>query len=200
MDSTRSRLTLLTVALATFMTYLDNNIVNVAIPAIQRSLHLNTAGLEWVVSGYILVFASLLLAGGRLADRVHKPAAYAASCALGLVACVVMAWSPRTDAGYAVSTLLYSFSLGMVAASFTGLVLSIVGHSAAATKINLFFALNTLFSFGMLRVDGWAHDAWATNGMLYTEAATGVVALAVFGWLVGRVPGAVMPASEPPHD
>ncbi|HEY5220123.1 MAG TPA: MFS transporter [Gemmatimonadaceae bacterium] len=139
-------------------------------------------------------------AGGRLADRVHKPAAYAASCALGLVACVVMAWSPRTDAGYAVSTLLYSFSLGMVAASFTGLVLSIVGHSAAATKINLFFALNTLFSFGMLRVDGWAHDAWATNGMLYTEAATGVVALAVFGWLVGRVPGAVMPASEPPHD
>ena len=50
------------------MTYLDNNIVNVAIPAIQRDLHLNTAGLEWVVSGYILVFAGLLLAGGRLAD------------------------------------------------------------------------------------------------------------------------------------
>jgi EmrB/QacA subfamily drug resistance transporter len=54
--------------LATFMTYLDNNIVNVAIPAIQRELHLSTAGLEWVVSGYILVFASLLLAGGRLGD------------------------------------------------------------------------------------------------------------------------------------
>src|SRR5580692_10863608 len=65
---TRNRWTLVAVALATFMTYLDNNIVNVAIPAIQRSLHLNTAGLEWVVSGYILVFASLLLAGGRLAD------------------------------------------------------------------------------------------------------------------------------------
>src|ERR1700709_2257527 len=64
----RRRWTLVAVSLATFMTYLDNNIVNVAIPAIQRSLHLNTAGLEWVVSGYILVFASLLLAGGRLAD------------------------------------------------------------------------------------------------------------------------------------
>jgi EmrB/QacA subfamily drug resistance transporter len=59
---------LLAVSLATFMTYLDNNIVNVAIPAIQRDLHLSTAGLEWVVSGYILVFASLLLAGGRLGD------------------------------------------------------------------------------------------------------------------------------------
>src|SRR5664279_4244706 len=64
----RSRLTLLAVALATFMTYLDNNIINVAIPAIERDLHLTTSGLEWVVSSYILVFASLLLAGGRLAD------------------------------------------------------------------------------------------------------------------------------------
>jgi EmrB/QacA subfamily drug resistance transporter len=58
----------LAVGLATFMTYLDNNVVNVAIPAVQRDLHLTTSGLEWVVSGYILVFASLLLAGGRLAD------------------------------------------------------------------------------------------------------------------------------------
>ena len=64
--------TLIAVSLATFMTYLDNNIVNVAIPAIQRDLHLSTAGLEWVVSGYILVFASLLLAGGRLGDILGR--------------------------------------------------------------------------------------------------------------------------------
>jgi EmrB/QacA subfamily drug resistance transporter len=68
----RRTATLLTVALATFMTYLDNNIVNVATPAIQRSLHLSTAGLEWVVSAYILVFAGLLLAGGRLADAYGR--------------------------------------------------------------------------------------------------------------------------------
>jgi len=59
---------LVAVGLATFMTYLDNNVTNVAIPTIQRELHLSIAGLEWVVSSYILVFAGLLLAGGRLAD------------------------------------------------------------------------------------------------------------------------------------
>ena len=59
---------LVAVSLATFMTYLDNNVTNVAIPTIQRDLHLSVAGLEWVVSSYILVFAGLLLAGGRLAD------------------------------------------------------------------------------------------------------------------------------------
>ena len=60
--------TLVAVSLATFMTYLDNNVVNVALPTIQRDLGLTISGLEWVVSGYMLVFAGLLLAGGRLAD------------------------------------------------------------------------------------------------------------------------------------
>ena len=50
------------------MTYLDNNVVNVAIPTIQRSLHLSVSGLEWVVSSYLLTLAGLLLVGGRLAD------------------------------------------------------------------------------------------------------------------------------------
>ena len=77
----------------------------------------------------------------------------------------------------------------MVTASFTGLVLAIIGRAAAATKINLFFALNTLFSLGMLRVAGWAHDAWSTNGMLFTEAITGVAALAIFAALARHVHG-----------
>ena len=55
--------TLVAVSLATLMTYLDNNVINVAIPTIQRDLHLSVSGLEWVVSSYLLVFAGLLLAG-----------------------------------------------------------------------------------------------------------------------------------------
>src|SRR5512137_1903004 len=130
-------------------------------------------------------------AGGRLADRVAKPTAYALSCGLGLVACLAMVLAPRTSAGYAASTLFYTFTLGMVTASFTGLVLAIIGRAAAATKINLFFALNTLFSLGMLRVAGWAHDAWSTDAMLYTEALAGVAALALFAFLARLVRGAV---------
>lgn len=63
---------LATVAFGTFMTYLDNNVVNVAIPTIQRSLGLSESGIEWVVSAYILFFAGLLLVGGRLADVVGR--------------------------------------------------------------------------------------------------------------------------------
>jgi EmrB/QacA subfamily drug resistance transporter len=64
--------TLVAVSLATLMAYLDNNVVNVALPTIQRDLHLSVSGLEWVVSSYLLVFAGLLLAGGRLADHYGR--------------------------------------------------------------------------------------------------------------------------------
>jgi EmrB/QacA subfamily drug resistance transporter len=68
MENKRRWVALVAVALATLMTYLDNNVVNVALPSIQRDLHLGIAGLEWIASAYILVFAGLLLVGGRLAD------------------------------------------------------------------------------------------------------------------------------------
>ena len=150
-------------------------------PADTVSLVLGLGGGLAIVAG--------CFAGGRLADRVHKPTAYAISCALGLVACLLIAWSPRNALGYTGSTLFYTFTLGMGTASFTGLVLAIIGHTAAATKINLFFALNTLFSLGMLRVAGWTHDAYASTGMLYMEAGIGVLALVVFGLVAGRVRG-----------
>ncbi|WP_433435298.1 DHA2 family efflux MFS transporter permease subunit [Nonomuraea sp. CA-141351] len=59
---------LVAVTLGTFMTYLDNNVGNVALPTIQRELGLTISGLEWIASSYILVFAGLMLVGGRLAD------------------------------------------------------------------------------------------------------------------------------------
>src|SRR5579864_4063486 len=50
------------------MIMLDNTIVNVALPTLQRSLHLKIAELEWVVTCYALTFGALMLTGGKLAD------------------------------------------------------------------------------------------------------------------------------------
>ncbi len=72
-------LALAAVGLATFMTSLDNTVVNVALPSIQRDLGLSLPGLEWIASAYVLAFAGLLLAGGRLADlygRRRQPATW----------------------------------------------------------------------------------------------------------------------------
>jgi EmrB/QacA subfamily drug resistance transporter len=91
------RLTLLAVALATFMTYLDNNIINVAIPTIQRDLGLSQAGIEWVVSSYILLFAGLLLAGGRLADVFGRKRLFIIGLTIFTAASLVAGLSGQVD-------------------------------------------------------------------------------------------------------
>jgi EmrB/QacA subfamily drug resistance transporter len=86
MENKRRWVALVAVALATLMTYLDNNVVNVALPSIQRDLHLGIAGLEWIASAYILVFAGLLLVGGRLADVFGMRLAFFAGLGIFTVA------------------------------------------------------------------------------------------------------------------
>jgi EmrB/QacA subfamily drug resistance transporter len=67
-DGNRRWWTLGAMCFALFMVMLDNTVVNVALPSIQRSLHASTAGLEWTVNAYTLSFAVLLVTGGRLGD------------------------------------------------------------------------------------------------------------------------------------
>jgi EmrB/QacA subfamily drug resistance transporter len=61
-------LALLVIATAQLMLVLDDTIVNVALPSMQRSLHIATPHLNWVASFYAFAFAGLLLAGGRAGD------------------------------------------------------------------------------------------------------------------------------------
>jgi EmrB/QacA subfamily drug resistance transporter len=67
-DSNRRWWTLGAMCFALFMVMLDNTVVNVALPSIQRDLHASIAGLEWTVNAYTLSFAVLLVTGGRLGD------------------------------------------------------------------------------------------------------------------------------------
>jgi EmrB/QacA subfamily drug resistance transporter len=60
--------TLAAVAFGLFMIMLDNTIVNVALPSIERDLHMSISSLEWVVTAYALTFAALLITGGKLGD------------------------------------------------------------------------------------------------------------------------------------
>lgn len=53
---------------ALFMVMLDNTVVNVALPSIQRDLEISTSDLEWTVNAYTLTFAVLLVTGGRMGD------------------------------------------------------------------------------------------------------------------------------------
>src|SRR6185312_5755581 len=67
-EQNRKWWTLAAMCFALFMIMLDNTVVNVALPSIQRDLHATTSALEWTVNAYTLSFAVLLVTAGRLGD------------------------------------------------------------------------------------------------------------------------------------
>jgi len=67
-EENRKWWTLGAMCFALFMIMLDNTVVNVALPSIQKDLGASISGLEWTINGYTLSFAVLLATGGRLGD------------------------------------------------------------------------------------------------------------------------------------
>lgn len=67
---------------ATFMIVLDFFIVNVALPSIQVGLHASASSIEWVVAGYGLTLATLLITAGRLGDQLGRRRMFSVGLAL----------------------------------------------------------------------------------------------------------------------
>jgi EmrB/QacA subfamily drug resistance transporter len=66
------RTALAAVSAVLFITFLDNTIVSVALADIQTALGVGVAGLQWIVDGYMLAFAALMLTGGTLGDLLGR--------------------------------------------------------------------------------------------------------------------------------
>ena len=66
--TSRGRLTLALLCAVGFLDFVDASIINVALPAIRRDLHMSVQNLQWVPSGYLLTYGGFMLLGGRAAD------------------------------------------------------------------------------------------------------------------------------------
>ena len=117
--------TLAAVAFGLFMIMLDNTVVNVALPAIQRDLGVGLSELEWIVSGYALSFAALMLVGGKLADAYGRRLLFVigiavftlASLACGLATSGDMLIAARIAQG-AGAAMMNPATLSIIAATF----------------------------------------------------------------------------------
>ncbi len=88
--------TLAAVAFGLFMIMLDNTVVNVALPTIQRELGAKLSQLEWIVSGYALTFAALMLTGGKLADLFGRRRIFVTGLAIFSGSSLACALAPST--------------------------------------------------------------------------------------------------------
>ena len=95
-EETRKWFTLAAVSFGLFMIMLDNTVVNVALPSIQRDLGTDLSSLQWIVTGYALTFAALMLIGGKVADAYGRRLIFVVGIAVFTTASL---WCGLADSG-----------------------------------------------------------------------------------------------------
>ena len=90
----RRQLILVICCMSLVIVGLDNTIVNVALPSIQRDLHAPVSGLQWVMDAYLLVLASFLVLGGSTGDRLGRRSTFQAGLATFTVASLLCSLAP----------------------------------------------------------------------------------------------------------
>ena len=135
-----------------------------------------------VVNGALggLALAVGCLAGGYLADYLHRRVAYMSYGILLALCGLAMALSPHTESAYVIFTIVYAVVSGMCFAAFSAVTLEAIGLGAAATKYNLYASLSNIPIAYMTALEGSARERWGTNGFLYLEGVMTVVSVAVF--------------------
>jgi predicted MFS family arabinose efflux permease len=144
------------------------------------------ADLVALVNGVVggLASAAGALVGGYVCDRMSPSRAY---CVFGLIAgaiAVAMAWWARSPAAFIVFTLGYSALIGCGYAAYSAIVLQAIGQRSAATNFNLMAALANVPVALMTTFDGWVHDRFGTDAMLYGELALPAATIAGFVFFV----------------
>lgn len=173
---------------------LDFFIVNVALPSMQRDLHASTSALEWVVAGYALTSAVLLLGAGRIGDRVGRRRMFAIGIAVFTAASAACGLAPSADV-LVIARLVQGIGGAMITPSVLALIGVMYDGAARARAVGIYAtAMGVAAASGQLLGGVLLHADVAGLGwrtVFLINIPIGVVALAV----VGRV----VPESRAPH-
>lgn len=115
---------LLTASTGCAMTVLDTNIVGIILPTIARDLNASFADMEWVISTYVLCFATLLLPSGAIADKFGRKRIFLLGIAIFIAASVACGLAPTASMLYIARAVQ-----GVGAALLLPAALAIIGHA-----------------------------------------------------------------------
>jgi EmrB/QacA subfamily drug resistance transporter len=180
----RRWIALVVVCFAMLMNALDQTIVNVALPTIQRDLHFSQASLSWVIDAYLITFGGTLLLAGRLGDLVGRKRVFMAGVALFTVSSAVCGAS--NSQGMLIGA---RFVQGLGAALSSSVILAIIVtefpialERAKAMSAYVFVAVGG-GAVGLL-VGGILTQALSWHWIFFINIPIGVVTLLAGYWLI----------------
>ena len=154
--------------LGSSMTFIDGSVVNIALPAMQRSLATSFGTLQWVVNGYMLTLASLILFGGSAGDRFGRRRIFLIGLCIFALASLVCGVAP--SAPWLVAARL---AQGVGAALLTPTSLAIIGSAysgeARAVAIGTWAAAGALTTALGPPLGGWLVDTIGWRSIFFVN-------------------------------
>ncbi|MEV4340307.1 MFS transporter [Streptomyces sp. NPDC049590] len=190
MSRTRLTALLALVALTGFITTLDNTVVNVALPTIQRELGLSVTGLEWVASSYVLVFGAFLLPGGRLGDLFGRRRVLAVGLIVFTAASAAAAFA-QDGATLIAARSVQGSGAALVIPATLAVIAADLPERRRAPAIGLWTAALAVALACGPAVGGLITQHWGWSWVFLLNVPCGALALALSA--------AVPPAREQPH-
>jgi EmrB/QacA subfamily drug resistance transporter len=183
----RSRLlTLGACCFGLFMVMLDNTVVNVALPSIQRELEAGMSGLALVLDAYILVFASLLLTAGSLGDRFGRRRVFRTGLVVFTVASALCGLAPTLPALVGGRALQAVGGAALLPSSLAILTATFPDPRERVQAIGLWSGVSAMALAAGPVVGGLLTDGLGWRWVFYVNLPVGVAAFLVAGRVVAE--------------
>ncbi len=173
--------TLAAMCFALFMIMLDNTVVNVALPSIQRDLHADLSALEWTINAYTLSFAVLLVTGGRLGDIFGRRRMFLAGVVIFALSSAAIGLAP-TDAALVAGRAVQGIGAALMMPATLSIITNAFPANERGKAIGTWAGVSALaLAIGPV-VGGFLTEdvSWRAIFFLNLPVAAGAVAVTLF--------------------
>jgi len=187
----RRKWVLIAAILASALGFIDGSIVSIAVPAIRSGLNASFVEIQWIMNGYVLFLAALILPGGALGDRFGQRDVFAAGIVLFVIASLWCGLSRSPE-----ELIIARMAKGIGAAAMVPGSLALISRNYPKEErgraIGIWSAAAGLTTAGGPLIGGWilqagGEEAW--RWLFFINLPLGAIALALIFLRVPRDPG-----------
>jgi EmrB/QacA subfamily drug resistance transporter len=183
-------LLLAAVVLGSCMAFIDDTVVNVAVPAIQKDFHASLSAMQWVVNGYTLILGAFILIGGSLGDHLGRKKVFLAGVTLFAIASLLCGLSPTENILIA-ARILQGFGGAMLIPGSLAIITAAFDDAERGKAIGVWASGSAISTAIGPLLGGWLVDHVSWRAAFFINIPIGVITILL------AIPG--IPESKDPN-